>query len=169
MSDAHLSAAREPALPLVVRAETAEVLGIRPDTITLLADAAATGGLLGASRTTMGHGRDGAVPHYHRGSAEMFFVLDGRMQVLVGTEVVEAGPGDTLVVPPETTHAFAAAPGSAADVLIVITPGVDRFAYFRLLDRVRTGRADPADLLAVQERFDTLFVDSATWRQVRAA
>jgi mannose-6-phosphate isomerase-like protein (cupin superfamily) len=155
--------------PLVIHPQDAELLGAGSDTIALLADASATGGLLGVSRTTLGRGRDGATPHYHRGSAELFFVLDGRLRVLAGEEVVEVEAGGTLVVPPHTVHAFAAAPGSGADALIVITPGVERFAYFRLLERVRHGRADPQDLLAVQDRFDTHFVDSTPWRRTRAA
>ncbi|RKN46847.1 cupin domain-containing protein [Streptomyces hoynatensis] len=155
--------------PLVIRPQDAEFLGAGPDTIALLADASATGGFLGVSRTTLGRGRDGATPHYHRGSAELFFVLDGRLQVLAGEEVVEVEAGGTLVVPPHAVHAFAAAPGSAADALIVITPGVERDAYFRLLDRVRRGQADPRELLAVQERFDTHFVPSDPWRRTRAA
>ena len=172
MSETHLPKGldEEPGFgPVVVRRQDAELLGAGSDTIALLADASATGGLLGVGRTTLGRGKDGATPHYHRGSAEMFFVLDGRLQVLAGEEVVTAEAGDTLVVPPHTVHAFAAAPGSAADVLIVITPGVERFAYFRLLDRVRRGVADPRDLLAVQERFDTHFVGSDPWRRTRAA
>ncbi|MEU5883886.1 cupin domain-containing protein [Spirillospora sp. NPDC047279] len=153
----------------MVHAQDAEFLGAGSNTIALLADASATGGLLGASRTTLGRGKDGATPHYHRGSAELFFVLDGRLQVLAGEEVVEAEAGATLVVPPHTVHAFAAAPGSGADLLIMITPGVERFDYFRLLDRVRRGHADPQDLLAVQDRFDTHFVDSTPWHATRAA
>lgn len=155
--------------PLVIHPQDAEFLGAGPDIITLLADASATGGLLGASRTTLGRGRDGATPHYHRGSAELFFVLDGRLQVLAGQEVVQIEAGGTLVIPPHTVHAFAAAPGSNADTLIVITPGVERFAYFRLLERVRHGHADPQELLAVQDRFDTHFVDSAPWHRTRTA
>ncbi|WP_410810106.1 cupin domain-containing protein [Micromonospora sp. 067-2] len=155
--------------PLVVHPQDAEFLGAGSDTIALLADASATGGLLGVSRTTLGRGRDGATPHYHRGSAELFFVLDGRLQVLVGEKVVEVEAGGTLVVPPHTVHAFAAAPATGADVRIVITPGVERFAYFRLLDHVRRGRADPEDLLATQDRFDTHFVDSSPWHRNRSA
>ncbi|MEW9533931.1 cupin domain-containing protein [Microbispora sp. NPDC049125] len=117
----------------------------------------------------MGRGRDGATSHYHRGSAELFFVLDGRLQVLAGDEVTEVEAGGTLVVPPHTVHAFAAAPGSGSGTLIVITPGVERFACFRLLERVRRGHAAPQDLLAVQDRFDTHFVDSTPWRRTRAA
>ncbi|MBO2463594.1 cupin domain-containing protein [Actinomadura violacea] len=155
--------------PLVVRRQDAEVLGFGSDTIALVADASATDGLLGVTRTTLGRGRNGATPHYHRGSAELFFVLDGRLQVLAGEEVLEVEAGDTLVVPPHTVHAFAAAPGAGADVLITITPGVERFGYFRLLERVRQGNASPQDLLAVQDRFDTHFVNSIPWLRTRAA
>lgn len=34
--------------------------------------------------------------------------------------------GDLVVVPPGLAHAFAAAPRHDADILIVITPGVER-------------------------------------------
>ncbi|TDD34134.1 cupin domain-containing protein [Actinomadura sp. KC06] len=155
--------------PVLVRRDEAEVLGTAPGTMTLLADASATSGFLSSSRTALGRGKDGATPHYHRASAEMFFILDGRLQVLIGDEVVTAREGDLLVVPPHTPHAFAAPPDSAADVLIVLTPGVDRFDYFRLLDRIRHGQADPQEVLRTQERFDNHFVDNAAWSQARSA
>lgn len=153
--------------PVLVRRDEAEVLGPAPGTLRLLADVPDTGGYLSSHRSTLGRGKDGASPHYHRASAEMFFILDGRLQVLIDDEVVTAEEGDLLVVPPHTTHAFAAAPDSGADVLIVLTPGVERFDYFRLLDRIRRGQADPQDVQCTQERFDNHFVDSAPWRQAR--
>ncbi|MEO3785706.1 cupin domain-containing protein [Actinocorallia sp. B10E7] len=168
MSEPHLHGLSE-SRPILVRGDEAEVLGTAPDTMALLADVSATGGFLSTSRTTLGRGKDGAAPHYHRASAEMFFVLEGRLQVLADQEVVTAHAGDMLVVPPHTAHAFAAAPDSGADVLIVMTPGVERFAYFRLLDRIRRGLADPGDVLATRERFDNHFVDSDAWRRARLA
>jgi hypothetical protein len=74
-----------------------------------------------------------------------------------------------LFVPPHTTHAFGASTRSGADVLIVFTPGVERFEYFRMIDRIRRGEASPAEILASQDRFDNHFVDSETWRATRAA
>ncbi|KAA9153269.1 cupin domain-containing protein [Amycolatopsis acidicola] len=155
--------------PLVTRRNEAEVLGTGPSTISLLADVPATGGFLSATRTTLGEGQDGASPHYHRVSAETFFVVGGVLQVLLGEEIVTAREGDLLFVPPRTVHAFGAAPGSGADVLIAFTPGVERFGYFRLLDRVRRGDAAPDDVLAAQERYDNHFVDSIVWREARRA
>jgi hypothetical protein len=166
MSTPHPDLAGRPR-PLLVRRDDAEVLGTAPDTITLLADVTDTAGFLSSTRTSLGRGQDGATPHYHRASAEMFFVLDGALQVLTGDEVVTAREGDVLFVPPHTVHAFGAAPTSAADVLIVFTPGVDRFDYFRLLDRVRRGEADPRQVVDSQDRFDNRFVTSPTWSSAR--
>ncbi|MFD4195201.1 cupin domain-containing protein [Amycolatopsis thermoflava] len=153
--------------PLLVPRNEAEVLGTGPDTVSLLADVSSTGGFLSATRTTLGEGQDGAPPHYHRTSAETFFVLGGVLQVLLGDEIVPAREGDLLFVPPGTVHAFGAAPGSGADLLIVFTPGVERFGYFRLLDQVRNGAAGPETVLGAQERYDNHFVDSTTWRNAR--
>jgi hypothetical protein len=74
-----------------------------------------------------------------------------------------------LFVPPHTTHAFGATENSGADVLIMFTPGVERFEYFRMIDRIRRGEGSPEQILATQDRFDNHFVDSATWRAARAA
>ncbi|WP_328445292.1 cupin domain-containing protein [Amycolatopsis sp. NBC_00438] len=154
---------------LLVRHDEAEQLGTTPDTMTLLADVSQTGGHLSTNRAALGRGRDGATPHFHTASAEMFFMLDGELEVLQDEEVVTVRTGDMLFVPPHTTHAFGATSRSAADVLIVFTPGVERFEYFRMIDRIRRGEASPAEILASQDRFDNHFVDSEAWRAVRAA
>ena len=67
---------------------------------------------------------------------------------------------------PGLAHAFAAAPGQDADILIVITPGVERFEYFRHLERIAEGKVPPESLLEVQQRYDTYFLSSKTWNSV---
>jgi hypothetical protein len=73
------------------------------------------------------------------------------------------------VVPAGLIHAFAAAGGSDADLLIVITPGVERFEYFRHLARIAAGQQPRESLLEVQDRYDTYFDDSPAWRQARTS
>jgi quercetin dioxygenase-like cupin family protein len=141
-------------------AETLDTMGVR-----LYADHDTTGGVLSANRAFLPAGADGPPPHYHSTSAELFYLLDGRLSVLAGDEIHEIGAGDFLLIPPHTTHAWAAPATAAADVLIVFTPGIERFDYFRLGDRIRRGLADPAEILDTQERFDNHFVDSPIWRQ----
>lgn len=152
---------------VLVREADAETVGRAPVTVRLLADSSATGGALSTQRVALGPGADGALPHRHTRSTEMFFLLDGAADILTGEEVVTAGPGDLVVVPPGTPHAFAAVPGTGADLLIVLTPGVERFEYFRHLQRIRTGEATPESLREVQERYDNHFLHSSAWQARR--
>lgn len=152
----------------VIRSVDAEIIGGPPSTGRMLLDSSATGGALSTMRITLGEGADGAVPHTHTTASEMFYVLDGQVQVLAGEEVLTLEQGDVAVVPPDVAHAFAAAPGSEADLLIVITPGVERFEYFRLLARLKTGQATLEELLDSQDRFDNHFLDSPAWTKARS-
>jgi quercetin dioxygenase-like cupin family protein len=155
---------------VIVRSAEAETLGSPdyPAAVQLLADSSATGGALSAQRVTMWRGAEGADPHRHTGSSELFYVLDGSVQILAGAEVVTIQQGDLAVVPPQMPHAFAATAGSDADLLIVITPGIERFGYFRLLARLLQGQATRDELLGAQERYDNYLVDSPEWRAARS-
>ncbi|MGW6063056.1 cupin domain-containing protein [Streptomyces sp. NPDC055189] len=153
---------------LVVREADAEIIGRAPTTISLLADSHATGGALSTQRVTLADGAMGANPHHHAHSAELFYLLEGTAQLLSGESVVTARRGDLVVVPPNVPHAFAAAPGQSADILIVITPGVERFEYFRHLERIAYGKVPPESLMDVQELYDMYFRQSEAWNSARA-
>ena len=152
----------------LVRAAQAEVLDSDPaSVITLLLDPEHTGGTLTSNRTLLKHGTDGAPPHLHTGSGELFFVLDGALEMLVGDELHTLRRGDALFVPPNTPHAFAPAEDRDADFLVVITPGKPRFDYYRLLDQVHRGEATWQDVGETQERYDNHYVDSPVWADRR--
>lgn len=147
--------------PVIIRSDEAEDL---PEIgHLLLADAGATGGALSAHRIRLAAGGEGARPHRHERSSELFFVVDGALDLLVGQEIVTARPGDLLVVPPHCDHAFRAHPNYTADALIVITPGIDRFDYLRQVARIRRGEAARDSLDAEQDRYDTHFVTNSIW------
>ncbi len=129
---------------VITRANEAEVVGVPSAKVRLLVDSGATGGALSTVRVTLDKGADGARPHRHDHSAEMFYVLDGAVQVLSGAEIVKAEPGDVIVVPPRMPHAFSTQRGTSAELLIVIAPGVERFEYFRQLTRIARGEEQRA-------------------------
>ncbi|MFE0652707.1 cupin domain-containing protein [Streptomyces sp. NPDC059534] len=151
---------------LIVRAEEAEHVPLpHGGGFRLLADAGDTGGALGANRLTLGEGADGAKPHLHTRSSELFYVLDGAVEFFLDGATTTVEAGGLVVVPPRMPHAFGAAPGSTADLLAVLTPGVDRFGYFRALGRVQHGLDDFASLAAEQDRYDVHFLDVPPWRK----
>lgn len=150
--------------PRPVRAQDAEILHGDPDSVlTLLADPEHTAATLTCNRSLLRRGSAGAPPHLHERSAEMFYVLDGRLEVLVDDAITVLGAGDLLVVPPAVPHAFAPAGDTDVDVLVVFTPGTARFDYYRLLDRMHRGLATPQEVTDSQVRFDNRYVDSVTW------
>ena len=153
--------------PVLVRAGEAERLDLIGHV--LLADSSATGGALTSHRVALARGADGAVPHRHDHASELFYILDGAFDLLVDEEVVTATAGDLLVVPPGIAHAFAAHRGVTAEALVIATPGIERFDYFRHVVRRREGTEPPEALTGLQDRFDTHFLDSAAWQRVRAA
>jgi quercetin dioxygenase-like cupin family protein len=123
--------------------------------------------VLTAHRCEFRSGGEGAPPHTHTRASELFLVVDGALRVLVDQEITVLRTGDLLVVPPNVPHAFEAVPGHDADVLFVLAPARERFAYYRLLDRVHRGHGDWAEVGATQDRFDNHYVDSPAWEAAR--
>jgi mannose-6-phosphate isomerase-like protein (cupin superfamily) len=155
---------------VVVRAAEAERHALPGGSeMRLLADGPATAGQLSIHRTLLRDGADGAHPHHHTMAAELFYVLNGSLQVLIGDEVVLAAAGDVAVVPPGTAHAFAAAPGCDAELLAVVTPGAPRFDFFRRLARVVAGEEPPGPFMDDQASYDVHPDDSPAWRAARAS
>lgn len=91
-------------------------------------------------------------------------MVDGSIDLLAGDELTRAEAGDLAVVPPGVVHAFAASAGCDAEVLVFITPGMERFDFFRQVGRVLAGEGDRGALLKVQTDVDTYSVDNPTWR-----
>ncbi|MFD9906766.1 cupin domain-containing protein [Streptomyces sp. NPDC059063] len=164
-NNATAAATTTPLQPVLTRHADAETCADPSSVMTLLGETGTAGGNGFTSyRSTFAKGAVGAPAHFHTKATELFFVISGSLQVLVGDEITILNAGDFLAVPPHTPHAFAAAPGSEADVLFVFTPGMDRFDYLRLLGRVLRGEADPKEIAESSERFDNHYVDSAVWR-----
>ncbi|WPO73843.1 MULTISPECIES: cupin domain-containing protein [unclassified Streptomyces] len=131
----------------------------------LLADASDTGGALGANALTLGEGADGARPHFHALSHELFYVASGTAEFLLDGELSTVEEGGLVVVPPRVPHAFGAARGSTARLLAVLTPGVERFGYFRALGRIQHGLESFDSLRSEQDLYDVHFLPtSAPWR-----
>jgi mannose-6-phosphate isomerase-like protein (cupin superfamily) len=150
----------------VVHADDAEIIQATT-TQTLLADSSATGGTTGANLIKIPAGVEGAHPHVHHRSAEVFYVLGGTMEILLDDRIETVGSGGFVVVPPGLPHAFAATPDSGVEIFIYITPGVERFEFFRLLRRITRGEEPESALKKVQDLYDVHFLESPLWQAAR--
>ncbi|MEV0116363.1 cupin domain-containing protein [Streptomyces sp. NPDC050844] len=106
--------------------------------------------------------------HLHTRSEELFYVLEGELDVMAfeprvrtgddwrhwraldGRQVVRAAPGTVIVVPPGCPHAFANPTGEPARMFFQASPPPDHERYFEeLLTLLDSG--DPPDPAAIQE------------------
>ncbi|MGW0181282.1 cupin domain-containing protein [Nocardia sp. NPDC003345] len=141
----------------------AETLRTGAVTMRLLIDAEPAHGAVSTLEVTLDRGADGAAPHFHTLSDELFYVAEGELQLMAGDRFVTVGAGGCALVPKTTVHAFGATPDSGARILIALMPGVQRFGYFRLLERIARGEAAPEELAASQDEYDNHFVDAPRW------
>ena len=109
---------------VVVRHTAAEVIGQPPITVRLLADSSSTGGALSTQRVTLGNGADGAKPHHHANSAELFYLVDGTAQLLSGDQVQDVCPSAGLR-PASWPRGLAACPNDRP-VISVASGGTER-------------------------------------------
>ncbi|MFJ1455078.1 cupin domain-containing protein [Nocardia sp. N2S4-5] len=109
-------------------------------------------------------GVDGTRPHHHTASTEIFYLLSGAMEFLVDGELHRVTEGDLVTIPPGTVHAFGATTEGPAEFLAILTPGLQRFDYFRQLGRIARGEADWDSMNDLHDRFDVHFDGEPGWR-----
>jgi len=82
----------------------------------------------------------GFVPyaHVHPNQEERFKILAGRPRFLVGRGWVDASPGEELVVPPKTKHAFHNPTDEDVHLTITLTPALRTEEMFRSLFALAT-------------------------------
>ncbi len=114
----------------------------------LLAD----GGAFGVDRLTLDVGADGAKPHFHAPSSELFYVLDGVLEFRHGGRPRWRAAGWSSS--PWRAARVRRGTGPPADVLVVLTPGVERFGYFRRPGRIARGLDAVDALRSEQDRYD---------------
>jgi mannose-6-phosphate isomerase-like protein (cupin superfamily) len=89
--------------------------------------------------------------HLHRNDDEGWYVLEGKLGVRVGGDVVEARAGSGVLVPRRTAHTYWNAGAGLLRYLLVMTPNV----YGLIQDIHAMADRSPAALKAVFEKHDS--------------
>ena len=94
--------------------------------------------------------------HVHGSIEEIFYVVEGELDLRVGNQVQRAGPGTFMFVPRGAPHAFSN-PGTtpAKALLIVSPPGQEH--YFEGLAAIlsKEGPLDTAAVAQLRKQYDT--------------
>jgi quercetin dioxygenase-like cupin family protein len=61
---------------------------------------------LSVNLATVGPDFVGTGPHYHEHHVDAFYVIEGELEILCGTETLRAGAGTSVAVPPGVVHGF---------------------------------------------------------------
>ena len=97
------------------------------------------------------HPGDQAPLHVHRSGDEGFVVLQGRLDVVLGTRRQRLESGEFIVVPAGTPHTFATVGNEPVSLVVSMTPDIDELV--RTLHTV-----SPEERPAVWARFDSVVV-----------
>ena len=130
-----------------------------PDALTVKASGEETGGAIGFLEGTSPAGF-AAPRHIHHSCDELFYVLAGEFQFLLGERVVNASPGTFIFIPRGTVHAPKVVGTEAGKVLIGFIPGGQERAFeeFAQLARAQGGGPDRDAAQAIARKYDSEFV-----------
>ncbi|VTU41265.1 hypothetical protein H4CHR_06000 [Variovorax sp. PBS-H4] len=92
-------------------------------------------------------------PHVHPHQDEYIFVLDGRIDLMLGGKKTSAGAGDLVRMPRGIPHAFFNNTGEPVTALFWATPAGKLQALYRRIHNM----SSPAEVVAAAREYDVIF------------
>lgn len=99
---------------------------------------------------------EGPAPHIHQQMTEIFYVVEGELELTLDGDKITAPAGTLMSVPENTPHGFSNPSRQAAKFLIMFCPADSREEYFIGLAELRKDGRQPSreELLELMQRFD---------------
>ena len=151
-------------LPLILQPGEGKSVTIKTSTCTFKVTGKDTNGHFGLFEFVMEPGTEGASPHLHKQLTEMFYVVDGEVELLLDQRKVIAQPGTFMLVPENTPHGFSNPGHKQATLLIMFCPADSREKYFEGLAELTKDGRQPSkeELIELMQRFDQYLVPDPT-------
>lgn len=143
-------------LPLILHPGEGRSVQIRSSRCTFKLTGQETRGHFGLFEFDMPPGVSGASPHIHKQLTEIFYVVQGEVELVLDQEQITAVPGTMMRVPENTPHGFSNPGSEPAKLLILFCPADSREGYFEgLAELTKEGRhPSQEELLDLMRRFD---------------
>jgi mannose-6-phosphate isomerase-like protein (cupin superfamily) len=119
-------------------------------------DGTQTRGTLGVAEFVVPPHASTPPPHLHHAHEEGFYILEGELEFLAGTQTMRASQGTWVMVPIGTVHTFSNPTDKPARFLNTFTPPL-YISYFEEMSQLiqADGVLDPHQIAALMARYDT--------------
>lgn len=143
-------------LPIILQPGEGKSIALVTSTCTFKVTGKETHGHFGLFEFVMEPGASGASPHIHKQLTEIFYVIEGEVQLLLEQRTITATPGAMILVPESVPHGFSNPGAVRSKLLILFCPADSREQYFEGLARLTENGRQPSqsELLELMERFD---------------
>ncbi len=143
----------------ILKAGEGRKVSLGPIQMVVQEDGTHTRGTLGVAEFEVPPHAPTPPPHIHHAHEEVFYVLEGELEFLAGTERVRAGQGTFVMVPIGAVHTFSNPTEKTARFLNTFTPP-QYIHYFEELSQLMQGEVAPTQqqLAELMARYDTEIV-----------
>ena len=152
-----MNAITSPLQATIVKPEQA--LSIKPFGLDLkvLLSTEATGGSISV---LMGYIKPGEGPgdHVHFNREEMFFIIEGTIELTVGGQTTTAGPGTIVFIPRNVVHRFKNVGDTTGCMLDWSLPGGHDQYFKAISDLTADGCLTGEKVMEINKKFDTKFL-----------
>jgi mannose-6-phosphate isomerase-like protein (cupin superfamily) len=141
---------------VILKPGEGHTLPLGPIAMVVQEDGTQTRGTLGIAEFAVPPHASTPPPHLHRSHEEGFYILEGELEFLAGTETVRAGQGTWVMVPIGTVHTFSNPTDKPARFLNTFTPPLYLGYFEEMSQLIQAGGAlDPYQIAALMASYDT--------------
>jgi mannose-6-phosphate isomerase-like protein (cupin superfamily) len=141
---------------LLLNANEGNIVSLGPIRMIVKEDGTRTRGTLGIAEFMIPPNAPPPPPHVHHAHEEGFYVLEGELEFMVGTERVRAGKGAYVTVPIGIAHTFSNPGSQPARFLNTFTPPHYLNYFYELSQLMSTsGLPTPVQMRDLMARYNT--------------
>ena len=150
---------------IVLKPGEGRVISLGPIQMIVQEDGTQTRGTLGLAEFTVPPHAPTPPAHIHHAHEEVFYVLEGELDFLAGTETVRAGAGTFVMVPIGALHTFSNPTDKPARFLNTFTPPRYLHYFEEMSKLIQEGLAPGAPAFTeLMARYDTEMVPPSAMR-----
>ena len=152
----NIDARTPPLQPTIVKPEQAPSIKPFGLDVKVLLSTEATGG---AISVLMGYIKPGEGPgdHVHFNKEEIFFIIEGTYELIVGDQTTTAGPGTIVFIPRNVVHRFKNIGNTTGCMLDLSLPGGQDHYFKAISELAADGGFTVQRVMEINKKFDTKF------------